>query len=712
MKPTVLITLNLFLALGAFTPLRADLRAGAALTDVTPEIFPVLINGGMRSRSADGANTRIHARCICLHDGETELAIVVVDSCMMPRPLLDEAKALAHQRTGIRPDHILIAATHAHSVPACMGCLGTDADPNYVPFLTNKLAEAVAAAQANLEPAKIGVAVADAAEYTALRRWIRRPDRLAEDPFGNFTVRANMHAANNWDDVVGESGPEDPDLSVVSIQAKDGRPLAVLANFSMHYFGGVKPVDADYFGLFSEGLKDKLAPDASAGSAPFVGMMSHGCSGDIYRRDYRKPKGQRGEDTRIEDYANDLVDIAVKTIRKIDHRDNLSLAMAETRLHLNYRTPDVQHLEWARRVTDARDPEAPMTRPEVYAREAIILDERKSTDVVVQAVRIGEFALATTPNETYAITGLKIKAHSPLQPTIVFDLTNGGDGYIPPPEQHLLGGYNTWPARSAGLEVDAEPKIAEAAISLLEKVAGAPRRAHRLSRGPAVASILKTKPATYYRLDEFTGPRARDSSGNRNDAIYEPAVAYYLEGPHSGAFCQRGEKNRAAHFAGDRLRARLPGLGNTYSVSLWFWNGMPHDGRDVTGWLFSRDNDHSLGPHGDHLGIAGKGTPGHTGKLIFFHGPDETKSAAGKTIVERWRWHHLALVRDGKKVRVYLDGALDIETTARAGFPSTLDQLLVGGRSDSSNNFEGRLDEIAIYTRALSTGEIATLATP
>ena len=85
-------------------------------------------------------------------------------------------------------------------------------------------------------------------------------------------------------------------------------------------------------------------------------------------------------------------------------------------------------------------------------------------------------AIATTPNETYALTGLKIKAHSPLEQTMVFDLANGGDGYIPPPEQHRLGGYNTWPARSAGLEVQAEPKIAEAAIQLLERVCDAPRR--------------------------------------------------------------------------------------------------------------------------------------------------------------------------------------------------------------------------------------------
>ncbi len=177
---------------------------------------------------------------------------------MMSRPVLDQAKAMAEKRTGIPASQMLISAVHAHSAPSSMGCLGTDADPAYVPFLQDKLVEAVAAAQAALEPARAGFAKAKAAEFTALRRWIRRPDRLAEDPFGNKTVRANMHAGRIWDDVTGESGPEDPDLALISIQASDGRPLAVLANFSMHYFGD-QDISPDYYGLFCDGLKQRLA---------------------------------------------------------------------------------------------------------------------------------------------------------------------------------------------------------------------------------------------------------------------------------------------------------------------------------------------------------------------------------------------------------------------------------------------------------------------
>ena len=63
--------------------------------------------------------------------------------------------------------------------------------------------------------------------------------------------------------------------------------------------------------------------------------------------------------------------------------------------------------------------------------------------------------------------------------------------------------------------------------------------------------------------------------------------------------------NRAPHFVGGRLRSRLDTLGERYSVSLWLWNGMPNEGRDVSGWLFSRGNDQGLTVTGDHFGIGG-----------------------------------------------------------------------------------------------------------
>ncbi len=694
----------------------AELKVGASLTDVTPIQYPVLVNGGMTSRTADKAVTKLYARAIVVDGGKERIAIVVVDSCMMTRRLLDDAKHLAAQRTSIRPDHMLISATHTHTAPSAMGCLGTDEDTAYVPYLRDKLAEAIASAESRLEPAEVGWAVANAADYTALRRWVIRPDRMITDPFGNPTVRANMHAGANHDNVTGESGPEDPDLSMISFRsAADGRPIALLANFSMHYFSGVEALNFDYFGLFSEGIQNHVAQSAGAVSksdAPFVAMMSHGCSGDIWRRDYKQPATAKLQSPKIDEYTQGLLDVAISAYSGISYSTDAEVAMAETRLPLRYRVPDKQRLEWAQRIMEKLGDKLPQTTEEVYAREQVILHQLQSTEVVVQALRIGDIGIASTPNETYALTGLKLKLQSPLPKTMVIELANGGDGYIPPPEQHLLGGYNTWAARSAGLEVLAEPKIAEACLELLEAVAQRPRRQFRQSEGSLASVVRSLKPIAWWRMDEMSAPAATDSSGGHRDAIYEPGVIFFLEGPQSDAFCLNGEVNRAAHFAGGRLRVRIPEITNRYTVSGWFWNGMPTEARDCAGWLFSRDYDHGLSSFGDHLGVGGTATI--PGRLVFQNGRTSADNPAvtGTTEITRWTWNHVALIREGDRVRVYLNGQTkpEIDHLSVTTLPESFPQLFFGGRSDNRDNWEGRMDEVLVFDRVLTVLEIQQLA--
>ncbi len=687
-----------------------ELRVGAAVIDVTPQQFPVLVNGGMLAGRATKATSKIHARAIVVDGGNERIAIVVVDSCMMPRPLLDEAKQLISQRTKLKPDRILISATHTHTAPSVLACLGTDADPTYTPYLRQKLAEAVVAAEKNLEPARVGFGAGNAAEYTALRRWIIRPDRIGLDPFGNPTLRANMHAAANWDNVTGESGPEDPDLSLIAFQSLRGRPIAVLANFSMHYFSGVEPLNADYFGLFCTGLEKNLGGEESEQHPPFVAIMSHGCSGDIWRRDYTKPAPTPENSPTLESYTQGLLKIAQTVYDAIEYQADADVAMAETRMELKYRVPDKQRLEWAERIVAAMGDRDPKNTEEVYAREQMILHERQSTEIVVQALRIGEIAIATTPNETYALTGLKLKLQSPLAKTMVIELANGGDGYIPPPEQHYLGGYNTWPARSAGLEVNAEPKITEAALQLLEKVAAQPRRVYQQSRGAAAQAILQAKPLRYWRLDEFAPSGAKDSSEHQRDARYEPGVVFFLEGPKSAAFCREGETNRAAHFAGGRLETRIANLGDAYTLSLWFWNGMPNDGRETAGWFYSRGRNHGLDAHGEHVGIGGTAT--EPGKLIYLRGNENasTKPNVGRTVIDRWTWNHVVLVRNGKRVQLFLNGNAEPEISLENEPPlGGIEEQFFGGRCDNEFNWEGRLDEIALFDRAFSEEERKSL---
>ncbi|MEO6184051.1 MAG: hypothetical protein ABIP71_13280, partial [Verrucomicrobiota bacterium] len=188
-------------------------RAGASIVDITPTNYPVLVNAMFTERTATNAVDPLHVRALALDDGSTRLVLAVVDTCMVARDLIDRAKGQASKVTGIPTDKMLVSATHTHSAPSAMGCLGSRMDTNYAVFLVPRIAEAIIGAAKNLQPARIGWGVVDDWEHTFNRRWVRRPDKLLTDPFGVPNVRAHMHPGHESPDAVGPSGPVDPSLS-------------------------------------------------------------------------------------------------------------------------------------------------------------------------------------------------------------------------------------------------------------------------------------------------------------------------------------------------------------------------------------------------------------------------------------------------------------------------------------------------------------------
>lgn len=451
------------------------LLAGAHAIDISPEKLPAIRNGGFLQRVEDTVLDPLHARCFVLKSEEETIAIAVVDSCMIPRDVCHEAKELTHQKTGIAVDRILISSTHTHNAPSVMDmCLGTNSDPDYETFLPPKIAEGIAAAYANLEPARVGWTVVDAPDHTHCRRWLKHPSKYGEDPFGEKTVRAMMHPGYQNPDYIGEAGPVDSGLTLVSIQAVDGnRPIGLLANYSMHYFGVQGGFSADYYGLFCELMEEKIG-SAMSEKAPFVAAMSQGTSGDLHWMDYSNPKK---ENYGIERYTEELAGIACDAYGNIHYqKDSPSLSMAETTLTLDRRLAGEDRIAWAKDMNAQRGDRRPENRPEVYAEQVMWFLENPKEDLILQAVRIGDLGITAMPNEVYGITGLKLKAQSPFKVTFNMELANGAAGYIPPPEQHYLGGYTTWPARTAALQQDAEPQIVDSLLGMLEQLSGEKRK--------------------------------------------------------------------------------------------------------------------------------------------------------------------------------------------------------------------------------------------
>lgn len=682
-KPQLVFFLILFVGGMGLAPSgrTASFRAGVARVDVSPPALPVIQNGGFLESSLDRVLDPLSARAFVLDDGVLSIALVVVDSCMIPRALCDQAKALASQRTGLRMDCIVISATHTHTAPSVMDfCLGSRQDPRYTRFLPGRIADAIVLAHGDLQAAQMASVRVDAGRFTSNRRWITRPDKMGEDPFGERTVRAMMHPGHNNPDYIGPSGPIDPWLTLLSLRTREGKPLGVLANFSMHYFGGHPGVSADYYGEYARRISAQLA----GGEAGFLAAMSQGTSGDLWWGDYHLPKRQEWT---LEEYTEGLVEQSVLALSGLDYGSDVSLSMAERRITLARRLPDAERLEWARKKVAALEGQRPKNRPDVYAEQALFIHENPVEEIVLQAIRIGDLAITALPNEVYALTGLRLKAMSPLPLTFNLGLANGAAGYIPPPEQHELGGYTTWPARTAGLERFAEPKIVAVLGELLTKVSGKPVQEFREPEGAYASAVSRSNPKYRWRMgDQFRG-HARASTEAK--ASFEGQIVFHLDGVAGRGFGGPYE-SKAVRFAGGHFLVPLRAPEGPFSIEFWLNSSLSENDYPSLGLLYHR----------------GKESLELTGSASEQPGRLKWGGRLGTTPIRAGRWYHVAIVRGKDRVRVYLNGASNPELDQAAANGSQGTALSLAGRLDGRQNFEGKLDEIAYFDRALTPAEV------
>jgi len=464
---------------------------GTGLVDVTPRRWPVSMLGSFNDRQATSAHDPLMVRAVVLDDGRTRLAIATVDTCVIPRELVDQAKELAGQRTAIPVDCMLIAATHTHSAPTLSDLNPrVPRDPEYLKLVVEGLAEAIHQAAGRVVPARIGWGVTPLPGEVNNRRWYVSEESLGPNPFGRMDhVRMNPPAGSA--ELVRPAGPTDPDVSVVSIQTADGKPLALLANYSLHYVGDVPAgtVSADYFGEFARQIEQSVGkgvrtlfperPDGCCAekspdpfSGPFVAMLTNGTSGDVNNINFREPRKAVPIFQRITTVASRVADAAQAACREMKYHDRVPLAMVERQISLGVRKASAEELAQAQAVLAEKDEKKLPGLARYYAESALNIDKYPDTvDVKLQAIRIGDLGIVSMPCEVFAEIGLELKRRSPLRPTFTIQLANGYNGYLPSPEQHALGGYETWRATSSYLEVDASRKMTQALLEMLAEVA-------------------------------------------------------------------------------------------------------------------------------------------------------------------------------------------------------------------------------------------------
>ena len=444
----------------------AEFRAGAATSNITPELGSS-INGGFQDGKATFIHDELHARCLALDGGKTMLVRVVADRCVSGRGIFDEAKKMVNEATGLPMENMLMSATHSHSCGTLQAVGQSEPNPIYQRFVARRIADGVRRALNNLAPAKIGWGTADVPQHVFNRRWKMKPGGIPASPLGVATDQVKTNPGINNPSLLEPAGPTDPQVSFISVQSAEGKPIALYANYSLHYVGGVGSghISADYFGAFAV----KVGQLLGAGSE-FVGIMSNGTSGDINNIDFRGGQAKEPPYGRIQIVANDVAQ-AVATARKsIKHQDWVPLAVAQKEIMLGLRIPTKDEVEKAREVTKQSKLFPRMeTMEQVYARETVLLsDFPKEVSAPLQVLKIGDLRVSAIPAEVFVEIGLELKQRHPQ--TFSVSLANAYHGYLPTPKHHQLGGYETWRARSSCLEVDASTKIVAGLEELFEKL--------------------------------------------------------------------------------------------------------------------------------------------------------------------------------------------------------------------------------------------------
>lgn len=430
------------------------LRAGAARACLTPPLGTHLC-GFFSDRLAEDVGDDLFAKALVLAKDDTTIAIVVCDLIAAYQPDFDRAKARAHELTGIPVENIFMSCTHTHYGPASVPIFVVPREDSYMEWAMDKAGDAVKLAYNRLRPAKVGHASGQCPEECHNRRWHMKDGSVQMNP-GYQNPEALRPA-----------GPTDPEVGVLAVLDESSAPIAVLANYSLHYVGGPYglTLSADYFGAFDRALQ------RMAGSE-FVGIMMNGCCGDINNCDFTRPAPTYPHPFyQVERVANAVASRAFGAWQQIREYDSAPvLAAASGTMPFTRRESTPEELAAARKLYESKND--PSDHEWTYARELVLVSEEPVTrDTPINSLRVGDLGITGVPGEVFVQIGLAIKESSPFARTFVGELANDYAGYIPTDKALQEGSYETRLARSAKAAPGTQGALIAACLDSLKSLA-------------------------------------------------------------------------------------------------------------------------------------------------------------------------------------------------------------------------------------------------
>ena len=191
-----------------------------------------------------------------------------------------------------------------------------------------------------------------------------------------------------------------------------------------------------------------------------------------------------------------------------------------------------------------------------------------------------------------------------------------------------------------------------------------------------------------YSFDEGTGDKAVDSSGGSNSAILNNA-AWTSKAKYGKALSFNGKNSFvSAGVAG------LPAVNAPKTISCWL---------NVSGGAGTTQSVIALANEAQHASVQQEFKSSQVGMLQY----GDTWLVAGNSPPAK-AWHHFAYTFDGTQNRFYIDGVLVSSSTIQPQAGSVAG-FQIGRGIAGSDYFKGSIDEVRIYSRALSQEEITAV---
>jgi neutral ceramidase len=453
---------------------RAGLKVGFAERDITPEIG-MEVPGGYGKAFAKRIHDPCKVRAAVFDDGRQRVAIVGLDSLVVPRQLVLEAREQIHARTGIPAEAVLIAASHSHSSgPLGMILPGefdhaselakdlaynksSCADPKYLAMVREAVIEAVVAADAGRADATAGFGVGKE-ETVAFNRRIRMKNGLS------FS-----HPGKGNPDNVEFAGPTDPEVGVIGVWNPDGKLLGCIVNFACHATASGPWVSANWIYYMEKAIQGYYGADAKV-------VFLAGACGDVTQVNNLDPHANPESDAWSQFVGGRVGAEAVKVLLGMSQTrvNEVPVAAQQKTWKIKRRTPDLRRIAEALELAK-QDPKT--AGPDwVWAKETVLLDallaKHPEVEVEVQAIQIGPVLCVSNPAEYFCQYGLDLKAGSEFPITFPVELANGCVGYVPTEEAlgPQGGGYETRLTSYSNLEITAGRQFRDVGLELAKKL--------------------------------------------------------------------------------------------------------------------------------------------------------------------------------------------------------------------------------------------------